>query len=130
MKRHGGYHKENTSKRGDIWTYEENEPSILHTKNDRIIHKWQTYAGSYNEKTIDKHLAAIRCFEVLLEGKRFLDLTTDDFAAFRDELKRRSNIDVEDNMSASSIYALTPFFLPHFLAHCVLTPWYLFGSNT
>jgi integrase len=96
-------HEGNTSTRGDIGTNHEKQTTIFHTKNDRIIHKWQIYANGYAEKTIDKHLAAIRFFETALDGKPFEKLSTDDVALVRDELKRRAGIDVMDSMSASSI---------------------------
>jgi hypothetical protein len=50
-----------------------------------------------------KHLAAIRYFEQFLSGKSFTKLRIDDFAAVRDDLKRRANVTAEDKMSASSI---------------------------
>lgn len=75
----------------------------FHAENDRIIHRWQTYAGRFSDKTIDKHLAAIRFFEDSLDGKPFTKLATNDFASVRDELKRRSLIDAKDSLSASSI---------------------------
>jgi integrase len=77
--------------------------SMFHTKNDRIIHRWQTYAGCYSEKTVVWHLAAIRYFESFLDGKVFSKLTTEDFAAVREDLKRRANADASDSLSASSI---------------------------
>lgn len=96
-------HEESTSMCGSIWMSEEKDVPVLHAKNDRIIHRWQVYAGSYSEKTIDKHLAAIRFFENCLEGKPFAKLSIDDFAAVRDELKRRAAIKARDSMSASTI---------------------------
>lgn len=96
-------HEEKTLMRGSIGTSTEKETPVLHFGNDRVIHKWQTYAGSLSEKTIDKHLAAIRFFEATLEGKLFSTLTTDDYAAVRDELKRRASATCAGKMSASSI---------------------------
>lgn len=99
----GCLHEEKASVRGGIWTSAENVVPNFHAENDRIIHKWQTYAGGYSEKTIDRHLAAIRFFESNLKGKSFAKLTTDDFAAVRDELKRLSKAQAPNNLSASTI---------------------------
>ncbi|KIN73558.1 tyrosine-type recombinase/integrase [Sulfitobacter guttiformis] len=99
----GCLHEEKTSERGSIWTNEIKDNQIFHIGNDRIIHRWQIYAGRYSEKTVVRHLAAIRYFESFLEGKLFAKLTTDDFASVREDLKRRANLDSTDSMSASSI---------------------------
>ncbi len=96
-------HEEDTSKCGGIGREGEKDAPNLHSENERIIHKWQTYAGGYSDKTIDKHLAAIRFFENTLLGKPFAKLSTDDFATVRDELKRRATSRAEDSMSASTI---------------------------
>ncbi len=96
-------HEQNTSMCGGIGTGAEKDVPNLHEENDRIIHKWQTYAGGYTDKTIDKHLAAIRFFENTLLGKPFAKLSTDDFAAVRDELKRRATAQSAESMSASTI---------------------------
>jgi len=96
-------HEENTSERGDIGTKQDRDAPTFLTGNDRILHRWQTYAGCYSEKTVVRHLAAIRYFEKFLEGKVFSKLTIDDFAVVREDLKRRANIDASDSMSASSI---------------------------
>lgn len=89
--------------RGGIGINTGHQSSINFTQNDRIIHKWQGFAGRYNEKTIVKHLAAIRYFEQFLSGKSFSKLRIDDFAAVRDDLKRRANVTSDDSMSSSSI---------------------------
>jgi integrase len=89
--------------RGGIWINPGDQSAIYSSENDRIIHKWQSYAGRYDEKTIVKHLAAIRYFEQFLSGKSFSKLRIDDFAAVRDDLKRRANVTSEDKISASSI---------------------------
>jgi integrase len=96
-------HEENTSICGGIGTYAEKNAPVLHVANDRIIFEWQTYAGSQSEKTIEKHLAAIRFFECKLEGKPFAKLSNADFATVRDELKRRATTQEPDRMSASTI---------------------------
>lgn len=88
---------------GDIGISEDNAEPVLHSANDRIIFRWQMYAGQYTEKTIVRHLAAIRYFESYLEGIPFSKLSTADFASFRDDLKRRADVSASDSLSASSI---------------------------
>lgn len=95
--------EEKTDLRGGIGINVGNQSAIYSSENDRIIHKWQRYAGRYDEKTIVKHLAAIRYFEQFLSGKSFNKLRTEDFEAVRDDLKRRANVTADDRMSASSI---------------------------
>lgn len=104
-------HEEKASICGSTWTSGEKDVLNIRSKNDRIIHKWQTYAGGYSDKTIDKHLAAIRFFEIPLEGKPFAKLTTDDFATVRDELKRRASTQESDGLSASTI--------KHYVSHLI-----------
>lgn len=99
----GSLHEENILVRGDIWTSAGTDAPTRWGINDRIIHRWQSYAGRYSEKTIERHLAAIRFFEECLGGKSFATLTTDDFAAVRDVIKGRSDRSKPDSMSASTI---------------------------
>lgn len=75
----------------------------LYTANDRIIHAWLSYAGQYDIKTVDRHLAAIRYFEGILAGKPFNRLTRDDVAKIRDDMKGRSKSEGPDRLSSSSI---------------------------
>ncbi|MGB7318388.1 MAG: hypothetical protein WBC85_10525, partial [Planktotalea sp.] len=96
-------HEENTLMCGGIGMNRGEDVPSLWFVNDRIIHRWQVYAGGHSEKTIVRHLAAIRFFENVLEGKPFSKLLTDDFASVRDELKRRANVGAAYSMSASSI---------------------------
>lgn len=110
----GCLHEEKTSKRGGIWPNAIKGGLIFHTGNDRIIHRWQMYAGRYSEKTVVRHLAAIRYLESFLEGKLFFKLTTDDFAAVREDLKRRANVDATDSMSASSIKHIVSHLISFF----------------
>jgi len=95
--------EEKTDLRGGIGIKLGDQSAIYSSENDRIIHKWQGYAGRYDEKTIVKHLAAIRYFEHFLSRKSFTKLRIEDFAAVRDDLKRRANVTSDDRMSASSI---------------------------
>jgi integrase len=75
----------------------------LYLANDRTIYKWQTYAGRFDEKTVDSHLAAIRYCEELCGGKRFEHYTVEDAARVRDDLKRRVRKDQDDNLSTSTV---------------------------
>lgn len=86
-----------------VWTSEEIDGSLGHFGNDRTIFEWQIYAGRYNEKTIDRHLAAIRYCEHVTEGKTFGEFTKEDAAKVRDDLKRRAKPDAENHLSSSSI---------------------------
>lgn len=55
--------------------------------NDRLIYDWQVHGGCLAEQTVDLHLAAIRLFEDVLEGKTFEKLTSRDVNMVRDVLK-------------------------------------------
>ncbi|PUB12694.1 hypothetical protein DFP92_1091 [Yoonia sediminilitoris] len=57
----GSLNEEMTLERGDIWTRQGNDAQFFHTENDRIIHRWQTYAGRYSEKTVVR-LSVVRVF--------------------------------------------------------------------
>ncbi|SFR38709.1 Site-specific recombinase XerC [Yoonia tamlensis] len=96
-------HEEDSTVRGGVGSSSEINTSDLCVRNDRIIYKWLSYAGRYDVKTIDRHLAAIRYGEALLQGKPFQTLTTDDVAKVRDDLKRRAKWDATDHLSSSSI---------------------------
>jgi integrase len=96
-------HEEDSTVRGGIWISGEINTSDLWVQNDRVIYKWLSYAGRYDVKTIDRHLAAIRYGEALLQGKPFHTLTTDDVAKVRDDLKRRAKGGAMDHLSSSSI---------------------------
>ena len=96
-------HEEDSTVRGGIWISGEINTSDLWVQNDRVIYKWLSYAGRYDVKTIDRHLAAIRYGEALLQGKPFHTLTTDDVAKVRDDLKRRAKGSATDHLSSSSI---------------------------
>lgn len=54
-----------------------------HMYNDRILQKWQLYAGRYDSKTVDAHLAAIRHFEVFFDGKNLKTIKVEDAATYR-----------------------------------------------
>ena len=53
----------------------------IHLRNDRTISAWQLFAARHNEKTQDRHLAAIREFETFVGGKAFARLTQKDASA-------------------------------------------------
>ncbi|WP_298432262.1 tyrosine-type recombinase/integrase [uncultured Jannaschia sp.] len=59
----------------------------IHLRNDRIIHRWQGYAGRYDPKTQDRHLAAIRFMEELTDGKAFACLACDNVNGVREALR-------------------------------------------
>ncbi len=75
----------------------------LNLANDRTIYEWLTYAGRYDEKTVDAHLAAIRYCEAICGGKRFDHYTVEDAARVRDDLKRRVRKDQDDSLSTSTV---------------------------
>ncbi|UYV38685.1 site-specific integrase [Rhodobacteraceae bacterium D3-12] len=72
-------------------------------ENDRIIARWQTFAGRFDEKTVDAYLATLRYCEEVTEGKRFDRFTVADAAKLRDDLKRRVRKDAEDPLSTSTV---------------------------
>lgn len=79
------------------------ESPTLHFENDRLLYQWQTYAGRYNDKTIARHLAAVRYCERVTSGKAFGEFTNEDAAKVRDDLKRRAQPDADDHLGSSSI---------------------------
>ena len=58
-----------------------------HSPNDAVIYRWQAHAGRFSEKTLDKHLIAIRQFEALRGFKAFEKRTLKDAHEMRDHLK-------------------------------------------
>jgi integrase len=72
--------------------------------NDRVIYRWQGFAGRYDPKTCDAHLAAIREFERFLNGKEFTKVTTTDAGNWRDEMVTRAGRPKsEGGLSRSSV---------------------------
>ena len=78
-------------------------PPTMFLRNDRIISKWQIYAGRFDEKTIDAYLATLRYCEEVTGGQSFVAFSTSDAAKVRDDLKRRVRKDAEDTLSTSTI---------------------------
>lgn len=72
-------------------------------RNDAILYQWQRYAGKFSEKTLDRHLSAIRQFEHFLGGKPFETLTLEDGHAFRDHLKSALKPGAEAPKSPSTV---------------------------
>lgn len=72
-------------------------------ENDRIIAKWQTYAGRFDDKTVDAYLATLRYCEEVTLGKRFDRFTITDAAKVRDDLKRRVRKDADAPLSTSTV---------------------------
>lgn len=56
---------------GRIGKKQGKESPDWYSVNDRIVFEWQIYAGRYDSKTIDAHLASIRDFERVTGGKPF-----------------------------------------------------------
>ncbi|MGO4907326.1 tyrosine-type recombinase/integrase [Pseudorhodobacter sp. W20_MBD10_FR17] len=75
----------------------------LYLDNDRTLYKWLTYAGRFDEKTVDGHLSAIRYCEEICGGKRFEHYTVEDAARVRDDLKRRVRKEEDDSLSTSTV---------------------------
>lgn len=75
----------------------------LYLANDRVIYKWQTYAGRFDDKTVDAHLAAIRYCEIVCEGKPFDRYSVGDAARVRDDLKKRVRKDDDAPLSTSTV---------------------------
>ena len=50
-------HEENGSVPAGIGKHPTQDPDNWHVHNDRILQKWQLYAGRYDNKTVDAHLA-------------------------------------------------------------------------
>jgi integrase len=76
----------------------------LGSANDRLVLNWQTYAGRYSEKTIDRHLESIRFFEKIIDQKPFERLTQADVEKCRATLKRALvTDDAEHALSKSTV---------------------------
>lgn len=71
--------------------------------NDRIILKWQTFAGRYSDKTIDRHLESIRFFENTTGQKPFDRLTATDVEKCRATLKKALAANGEHALSKSTV---------------------------
>ncbi|WP_237058014.1 tyrosine-type recombinase/integrase [Loktanella sp. M215] len=107
-------HEEKGAVPGGIGSKSEIDLSRLSLINDRIIYRWQTYAGRHSEKTIDRHLAAIRLGEELMGGKAFDQLTTRDIAKVRDYLKQ-CLVARDDTAKSQSTVSHTASHLADFL---------------
>ena len=71
--------------------------------NDRIILKWPTIAGRYSDKTIDRHLEAIRLFENTTGKKPFDRLTATDVKKCKATLKKALAANGEHALSKSTV---------------------------
>ena len=80
-----------------------------HSPNDGILYRWQSYAGKFSEKTMDRHLMAIRQFEEFLSPKSFKEITVKDCYAMRENLKASLAPDASEPKSKSSVQ--------HFVSH-------------
>ncbi|MBU2868671.1 tyrosine-type recombinase/integrase [Pacificibacter marinus] len=99
---------------GGVGKVEEIYPPSVWTANDRLIYNWQNYAGRYDEKTVDRHLSAIRLMEEILGGKPFDQLTNNDVGLVREELKK-SLLAVNELQRSKSTVAHTASHLTAFL---------------
>lgn len=84
------------------------EPPPRHSKwpsmNDRIIHDRQLYAGRYDSKTVDAHLASIRDFEDFFQGQCFSLTQDNDIGKYRKQLLEKGEAPQEEGgLSASTI---------------------------
>lgn len=79
-------HEERVAFEGCLRKKDDLSSRVVHTKNDRVIHAWQIFAGKYDPKTTRQHLEAIRLFEGFLEGKDFRNVSVNDVHGFRAHL--------------------------------------------
>lgn len=96
-------YEENDPVPAGIWISEGLFPSNVYLENDRIIAQWQTFAGRFDQKTIDAYLATLRYCEEVTDGKRFDSFSTADAAKVREDLKRRVSKNAQDNLSTSTV---------------------------
>ncbi|MEY8144553.1 tyrosine-type recombinase/integrase [Falsihalocynthiibacter sp. CO-5D18] len=96
-------HEANSKVPGGIWIKEDNNAPAPWFANDRIIYNWLIYANRYDDKTVDRHLSAIRFCENITEGKDFSSFTVEDLSKVRNDLKRRARADAEGRLSPSTI---------------------------
>ena len=99
---------------GGVGKDEETDLRNVWATNDRIISSWQNYAGRYDDKTVDRHLSAIRLLEQTLDGKHFDQLTNSDIGLVRESLKQ-SLLAVGDQQRSKSTVAHTASHLTAFL---------------
>ncbi|WP_417255069.1 tyrosine-type recombinase/integrase [Celeribacter sp.] len=107
-------HEEFREDLGGVGKDEEIYPPSVSSANDRLIYKWQNYAGCYDDKTVDRHLSAIRLMEEILGGKPFDQLTSHDVGLVREELKT-SLVAVNELQRSKSTVAHTASHLTMFL---------------
>ncbi len=86
-----------------IWTKPTFVVTDLVLVNDRLIYDWQTYAGRYDQKTIDKHVASIRFCESAVGNKDFANYTCRDLSAVRTSLIAQLDAESERRKSKSFI---------------------------
>jgi|GEM_PF-1128436 len=72
------------------------------TLNDGILHNWQLYAGKYDVKTADAHLASIRDFEAFVDAKCLSIVTASDAARYRNWLITKGELPKEEGGLSSS----------------------------
>lgn len=97
-------HEEKGAKPAHIGKKTKIDVGLEPSPNDRVIHSWQLYAGRYDVKTVDAHLASIRDFEIFVDCKAFIEIRDRDAARYRNWLvKKGSQPKEEGGLSSSSI---------------------------
>ena len=72
------------------------------TVNDKILHMWQLYAGRYDIKTTDAHLASIRDFEAFFDNRCFSKTSDQDASLYRNILLEKGGLPREEGGLSSS----------------------------
>lgn len=107
-------HEDNTSVPGGIGIKAEKDATLCLSANDRIIYRWQTYAGRFAEHTVDQYLASIRFCEQITDGKPLHHFTVEDANKVREHLKQSLLCQGEGKKSKSTVAHtashLTKFF--------------------
>ncbi|MBW4709858.1 site-specific integrase [Roseobacter sp. YSTF-M11] len=96
-------HEEITPAPGGIGIDAKKNVLVTGSENDRVVYKWQTYAGRFEERTIDQHLAAIRFCKETTHGKPFGQFTTADAARIRETLKQSLQAQDYNRKSKSTV---------------------------
>lgn len=116
-------HEEIHEDLGGVGKDEEIYPTSVWTANDRLIYKWQNYAGRYDDKTVDRHLSAIRFMEETLGGKPFDQLSNHDVGLVREELKK-SLLAVGERQRSKSTVAQTASHFDRISSMVVEARWF------
>ncbi len=99
----GSLHEGMRADNGGIGISKQKLDQHWYVENDRTLYQWQFHAGHLVEQTIDQHLAAIRFFEDVLDGKPFEKLTIRDVDLVRSALKDAISAQGEARKSRSTV---------------------------